>query len=67
MKDLCLESASVLLDKIRKGENSSVDICNNYIKRIEQFDKDVKAWAYFDKNFLIDNSFGFEDDAVDYL
>ena len=56
MKDLCLESASVLLNKIRKGENSSVDICNNYIKRIEQFDKDVKAWAYFDKNFLIEQA-----------
>ena len=37
--------------KVKYGKFTSVEICKSYIDRINKFEKDVKAWAYFDKNF----------------
>ena len=38
-----------LVEKLKDGEISSVEACTLYIERIEKFEKDVKAWEYFDK------------------
>ena len=56
MEDLCLLSATDLIERIKKGKNSSVEVCQSYINRIEKFEKDVKAWAYFDKEYLLERA-----------
>tara|TARA_Y100001970_G_C14229945_1_gene857955 strand:+ start:510 stop:1847 length:1338 start_codon:yes stop_codon:yes gene_type:complete len=45
-----------LVEKLKKGEISSVEVCTQYIERIKQFEKDVKAWAYFDKKELLEKA-----------
>ena len=45
-----------LVEKLQKGEISSVEVCSQYIERIKQFEKDVKAWAYFDKKELLEKA-----------
>ena len=56
MDDLCLLSATDLIERIKTGKNSSVEVCQSYINRIEKFEKDVKAWAYFDKEYLLERA-----------
>ena len=46
-------TATELINKLRKGDISSVDLCKFYIKRIDKFEKDVKAWAFLDKKFYL--------------
>jgi Asp-tRNA(Asn)/Glu-tRNA(Gln) amidotransferase A subunit family amidase len=29
---------------------------NQYIERIKKFDKDIKAWAHFDKKLLLEKA-----------
>ena len=41
-------SANKLVGKLKKGDISCVDVCKAYIDRIDKFEKDVKAWAFFD-------------------
>ena len=41
-----------LAEKIRKSELTSIELCTNYIDQINKFEKDVKAWVHFDKNFF---------------
>ena len=38
-----------LVEHLKSGQISSVEVCNQYIERIEKFEKVVKAWEYFDK------------------
>ena len=38
-----------LVEKLKEGEISSVEVCTQYIERIEKFEKDINAWEYFDK------------------
>ena len=54
MENITTTSAHDLVEKIKKGEISSVEVCEAYIERIKKFDKDVKAWAFFDKKLLIE-------------
>ena len=54
MENITTTSAYDLVEKIKKGEISSVEVCEAYIERIKKFDKDVKAWAFFDKKLLIE-------------
>ena len=56
MDDLCLLSATDLIERIKTGKNSSIEVCQSYINRIEKFEKDVKAWAYFDKEYLLERA-----------
>ena len=49
MENITTTSAYELVEKIKKGEISSVEVCEAYLDRIKKFDKDVKAWAFFDK------------------
>ena len=56
MENITTISAFELVDKIKKGEISSVEVCEAYLERIKKFDKDVKAWAFFDKKLLLEKA-----------
>ena len=56
MIDTASLNANELVSKLKSGEISSVDLCKTYIKRIEKFDKDVKAWAFLDKKILLEKA-----------
>ena len=49
-------SANELVDKLKKGDISCADVCKAYIERIDKFEKDVKAWAFFDKKLLLEKA-----------
>ncbi len=51
MIDIFSLKAEELALKIKDAQLTSVEICEKYIERINKFEKDVKAWAHFDKNF----------------
>ncbi len=56
MMEFSLLTATELINKLRKGDISSVDLCKFYIKRIDKFEKDVKAWAFLDKKILLEKA-----------
>ena len=56
MSNVLSISAIELVEKLKSGEISCVDVCKEYIKRIDKFDKDVKAWAFFDKKLLLEKA-----------
>ena len=49
-------TTSKLAEKLKAGEISSVEVCTQYINRIKKFEKDVKAWAYFNKKELLEKA-----------
>ncbi len=53
MSELCLLSALELSNLLLKGDIKAEDLAKSYLKRIEKFDNDVKAWAFFDPNFIL--------------
>ncbi len=53
---LCFLSAKEIIEKTKKGEVSSVDVAKSFIERIENFEKDVKAWAFFDKKLFLERA-----------
>ena len=56
MIDIFSLTANKLVEKLKEGEISSVEVCKQYIDRIKEFEKDVKAWAYFDKKELLEKA-----------
>ena len=42
--------------RIKDAELTSVDVCEKYIERINKFEKDIKAWAHFDKKVLLEKA-----------
>ena len=54
MIDIFSLTANKLVEKLKEGEISSVEVCKQYIDRIKEFEKDVKAWAHFDKKELLE-------------
>ena len=56
MSNVLSISAIELVEKLKSGEISCVDVCKEYIKRIDKFDKEVKAWAFFDKKLLLEKA-----------
>ena len=56
MENITTTSAYELVEKIKKGEISSVEVCEAYLERIKKFDNDVKAWAFFDKKLLLEKA-----------
>ena len=56
MTDIFSLSLEELAEKIKSGQLSSVEVCEKYIDRIKQFEKDVKAWAHFDKKVLLEKA-----------
>ena len=47
---------SELAEKIRKSQLTSLELCEHYIAQIDKFEKDLKAWAYFDKKLLLEKA-----------
>ena len=56
MSDIFSLSANVLVEQLREGEISSVEVCTQYIERIGKFEKDVKAWSHFNKKLLLEKA-----------
>ena len=56
MIDIFSLTANKLVEKLKEGEISSVEVCTQYIDRIKKFEKDVKAWAHFDKKELLEKA-----------
>ena len=55
MSELCLLSAVELTELIQTGKIKSEDLAKSYIERYDKFEKNVKAWAHYDKNFYEKN------------
>ena len=56
MSDIFSLSVEDLAAKIRDAQITSVEVCEQYIERIKKFDKDIKAWAHFDKKLLLEKA-----------
>ena len=56
MTDIFSLSLEELALKIKNAQLSSVEVCEKYIERINKFEKDVKAWAHFDKKVLLEKA-----------
>ena len=56
MIDIFSLSLEELALKIKDTQVSSVEVCQAYIERIKKFEKDVKAWAHFDKKVLLEKA-----------
>jgi Asp-tRNA(Asn)/Glu-tRNA(Gln) amidotransferase A subunit family amidase len=56
MSDIFSLSVEDLAVKIRDAQITSVEVCEQYIERIKKFDKDIKAWAHFDKKLLLEKA-----------
>ncbi len=56
MTDILSLKLEELASKIKNAQITSVEVCEQYIKRINKFDKDVKAWAHFDKKVLLEKA-----------
>ena len=56
MIDVSSLSAYELSIKLQSGEITSVELCNAYLDRIKEFEKDVQAWQFIDKKLLIEKA-----------
>ena len=56
MSDLLTLNIEELVNKIKDAQITSEEICKKYIERINKFEKDVKAWAYFDEKLLLEKA-----------
>ena len=56
MIDIYSLSVEEMASKIKDGQLTSVEVCEKYIERINKFEKDVKAWAHFDKKVLLEKA-----------
>tara|TARA_B100001057_G_scaffold477590_1_gene546987 strand:- start:4284 stop:5609 length:1326 start_codon:yes stop_codon:yes gene_type:complete len=57
MIDVFSLSVEELAYKIKNAELTSVELCEKYCERIKKFEKDIKAWAHFDKKVLLEKAF----------
>ena len=56
MTDILSLSLEELAKKIKDAQLTSVEVCEKYIERVNKFDKDVTAWAHFDKKVLLEKA-----------
>ena len=56
MTEIFSLSTNKLVEKLRDGQISSVEVCSQYIERIEKFEKNVQAWEFFDKKKLLEKA-----------
>ena len=56
MNEIFSQSVENLALKIKNSELTSVELCEKYIERIDEFEKEVKAWAFFDKKILLEKA-----------
>ena len=56
MIDIFSLKVEEIASKIKDAQLTSVEVCEKYIERINKFEKDVKAWAHFDKKLLLEKA-----------
>ena len=56
MSELFSLSVHEIVNKIKDGKLTSVEICKSYIDQINKFEKDIKAWAHFDRKLLLEKA-----------
>ena len=56
MTDILSSKVEELVSKIKDSQLTSVEICKKYIERINEFEKDVKAWAHLNKKLLLEKA-----------
>ena len=56
MIDIFSLSVEEMASNIKKGQLTSVEVCEQYIDRINKFEKDIKAWAHFDRKILLEKA-----------
>ena len=56
MIDIFSLSVEEIALKIKDGQLTSVEVCKKYIERINKFEKDIKAWAHFNKKILLEKA-----------
>ena len=56
MNEIVNYSVEELINKISNSQITSVEICESYIERINKFEKDINAWAFFDKELLLEKA-----------
>ena len=56
MTDVFSLKVEELVEKIKDAQITSVELCQIYIDRINKFEKDIKAWAHFDKKLLLEKA-----------
>ena len=53
MTDIFSLKVEEIVSKIKDAQLTSLEVCQNYIERINTFERDVKACAHFDKELLL--------------
>ena len=56
MTNIFLLKTNDLVEQLRKGQISSVEVCTQYIDKINNLEKDVNAWAHFNKKELLEKA-----------
>ena len=56
MTDVFSLKVEELAKKIKEAQITSLELCQIYIDRINKFEKDIKAWAHFDKKLLLEKA-----------
>ena len=56
MIDIFSLKVEEIASKIKDAQLTSVEVCEKHIERINKFEKDVQAWAYFDKKLLLEKA-----------
>ena len=56
MTDIFSLKVEEIVSRIKDAQLTSVEICEKYIERINEFEKDVKAWVHFDKKLLLEKA-----------
>ena len=56
MSDIFSLPVKDIASQIKEAKITSVELCKKYIERINKFEKDIKAWAHFDKKLLIEKA-----------
>ena len=56
MTDIFSLKVEEIVSKIKDAQLTSVEVCQKYIERINKFEKEVKAWAFFDKKLLLEKA-----------
>ncbi len=56
MTDILSLKVEELVSKIKDSQLTSVEICKIYIERVNEFEKDVKAWVHLNKKLLLEKA-----------
>jgi len=49
-------SAIEIVNKIKNSEVSAEEVALSFIERIKEFEKDIKAWAFFDEKIFLEKA-----------